>query len=400
MKLAFISLAKEDPDEGGPIGLLPLFDKMIVEKQVRSALTMAADKIVFLCPTMPGAILQFVDQLKVRDIDAEIVRRASDLVQYASHDNDLVYIGDGILPSPSIEQQMAKLKGEAVYVVANSDIYEDLERIDLNQRWAGLLRLKASRLSALIDIPDDWNIGSALLRISVQAECPREVISDPRMVAGDVIHIENNIEAEEYTRRKLAEPGLNNGNILDRLIFWPITRRLLPKLWPMQNAGLYLGGASIFLALCAAIIAYFQVEILALGLLFVGSVLGLVGSRTNNFAQTENDMTPMHVATDILAKIALLILVLALSTSADMVPNLVILVLYWIILPLVGKVQDQKILRWLKPDKSFPTFVLLISAIFGHFLPGIYFVALWTSLYLGIASYHNPRSDAKPQKSA
>ena len=111
MKLALISLAKDDPEGGGPIGLLPLFDHMVVDRQVRVAARLGAEKIVFLCPTIPGAILQYIDELKARDIDAEIVRTARELVQYSSDENDLLVFADGVLPSSKVESPIGPSKG-------------------------------------------------------------------------------------------------------------------------------------------------------------------------------------------------------------------------------------------------------------------------------------------------
>ena len=55
---------------------------------------------------MHGALLQYADALKARNIDAEIIRNASDLQQYASDQDDLIFLGDGIFPEESLESDL------------------------------------------------------------------------------------------------------------------------------------------------------------------------------------------------------------------------------------------------------------------------------------------------------
>ena len=181
MKLALISLAKDDLDGNGPIALLPLFGGSLLDLQIGAAQRFGCEKYIFLCPVTHGALLQKIDAMKQQGLDAEYVRSPSDLVQYASDQDHIVYIADGILPNAEIVEQLSGAPQELLFTVLHADEYQEFERIDLNQRWLGIVSLKTSRLSAMIDIPDDWEVGSALLRTAVQADCPRAIISDRRM---------------------------------------------------------------------------------------------------------------------------------------------------------------------------------------------------------------------------
>lgn len=392
MKLALISLSKDDPEGSGPIGLLPLFDENVVDRQVRMAIRMGAEKIIFLCPTMPGAILQYIDRLKQEMVDAEIVRSARELVQYSSNDNQLLVLSDGILLSPQLEKTLTDQSDELLYVVANAEIFEDFERIDLNQRWVGLAYLQASRLSMMIDIPDDWNVGSALLRIAVQSECQRQIISDPEMVAGAVIHLENGSEAEEYTKRKLAEPGLAKGGICERYLLWPLARRILPRLWQTPNAPLYLRTGALVTSICAASAAYLQQPILALAFLLVAGLAGTIRRQMDVFSNTSFryfSEIPIHpnvldATTDIIKKAALLILIAYASTATTIVPNLLVLTLIWGQEFIVQMLPDPPSLRLFKLGSLLPIVIVSVAAAFGHFLVGVYTLAVWSIIYTGL----------------
>jgi len=394
VKLALISLSKDDPEGGGPIGLLPLFDSMLVDRQVKIATRLGAERIVFLCPTIPGAILQYIDQLKQRDIDAEIVRTARELVQYSSEDNELLVIGDGILLSPEIENRLLGQSGEVIYVVDNDDVFEDFERIDLNQRWVGLAQLKASRLSLMIDVPDDWNVGSALLRIAVQSECRRDKITNPEMVAGAIMHLENSSEAAEYTNRKLKQSDIAKGGLLEKFALWPITRRLLPKLWKWENSRLYLKAGGLLITAIAVIVAYFEYSVVSLSFLLIAVILGIIDRDMDVFSDVSRwyySYVPKRInilssLSDILLKVTLALLVTNFSEASQLVPNLVILVTLWLVELARQVIPEPGKFGMVQSGELLQIMVLLILTPFGYFLAGIYAITLWSVGYLVYAA--------------
>ena len=389
MKLALISLSKDDPEGGGPIGLLPLFDNLLVDRQVRVAGRLGAEKIIFLCPTIPGAILQYIDELKVRKIDAEIVRTARELVQYSSEENELIVVADGVLPSSKVESLLAEQIGEVIYTVENDEVFEDFERIDLNQRWLGLAKLKASRLSMMIDVPDDWNVGSALLRIAVQSECERIVIPGPDIIAGSVVHLENSSETTEYTRRKLKEPGLAKGGLLERFLIWPVSRRLLPRLWQTSNSRIYLRIGSLFSSAAAVITAYFQYTFASLALLLVAGIFSAVNRDMDALSDVKFRLFSdyperphlLDLASIALSLLSMTILVKNASQTSDIIANITVLILLWIGISVREILPDPKKYSLLKPGGILSILILMILAPFGLFLFGIYGLAVWTALY-------------------
>lgn len=382
MRLALISLSTEDIAGHGPAGLLPLFDSNIVEKQVQSVRNMGAEKIIFLSPTMPGALLQYTDALKRQDIDAEIVRNANDLGQYTSQENDLIFLGDGVFPEHAVEEHLLGQSGELIYVVANADIYADFERIDLSHRWLGIALLKTSRFSEISQIPDDWDIGSALLRTAVQSECHRELMSDEDMQADAVPQLLNSRASTEYAKRQLGNIDIPKQNFLDRFTIWPLMRQGIPLLWRASDAKKYIGIASVACAVIAAGFSFAAWPTVALGFLLLGSITLVLHNRVSIFSTDYGKLGLGDLLFYLLAVFVLAASVTVNAQPASMFAELAVLLLllgnFWI----ARKLPDNLVLDHVRPDIPLILIILLVASVFGFFSIGLYISAIFCVIYI------------------
>lgn len=382
MRLALISLSTEDIAGHGPAGLLPLFDSNIVEKQVQTVRNMGAEKIIFLSPTMPGALLQYTDALKRQDIDAEIVRNANDLGQYTSQENDLIFLGDGVFPEHAVEEHLLGQSGELIYVVANADIYADFERIDLSHRWLGIALLKTSRFSEISQIPDDWDIGSALLRTAVQSECHRELVSDEDMQADAVPQLLNSRASTEYAKRQLGNIDIPKQNFLDRFTIWPLMRQGIPLLWRASDAKKYIGIASVACAVIAAGFSFAAWPTVALGFLLLGSITLALHNRVSIFSTDYGKLGLGDLLFYLLAVFVLAASVTVNAQPASMFAELAVLLLllgnFWI----ARKLPDNLVLDHVRPDIPLILIILLVASVFGFFSIGLYISAIFCVTYI------------------
>lgn len=382
MRLALISLSTEDIAGHGPAGLLPLFDSNIVEKQVQSVRNMGAEKIIFLSPTMPGVLLQYTDALKRQDIDAEIVRNANDLGQYTSQENDLIFLGDGVFPEHAVEEHLLGQSGELIYVVANADIYADFERIDLSHRWLGIALLKTSRFSEISQIPDDWDIGSALLRTAVQSECHRELVSDEDMQADAVPQLLNSRASTEYAKRQLGNIDIPKQNFLDRFAIWPLMRQGIPLLWRASDAKKYIGIASVACAVIAAGFSFAAWPTVALGFLLLGSITLALHNRVSIFSTDYGKLGLGDLLFYLLAVFVFAASVTVNAQPASMFAELAVLLLllgnFWI----ARKLPDNLVLDHVRPDIPLILIILLVASVFGFFSIGLYISAIFCVTYI------------------
>ncbi len=382
MKLALISLAKDDLDGKGPIALLPLFAGTLLDLQISAAQRFGCEKFIFLCPVTHGALLQKIDVMKEQGLDAEYVRTPSDLVQYASDQDHLIYIADGILPDEEIVDQLSGSPQELLFTVLHGEEYQEFERIDLNQRWLGIVSLNASRLSALIDIPDDWEVGSALLRTAVQADCPRAIISDRRMGSGVIAHVQSELSAEQFTRRKLKEMPAKADNFLNRLLLHPLTKRSLPRLWKKKAAPQYLGIFTLTAGIAAILTAVLGYPVASLSLLFFGSVAQYIRAAMAQFGSAVAIGDWTRLTLDLIAATGVGILLFQASDATTLAPNLVIAVLLvaHLLLSRTGPVNRRLALA--KPDLRLVLIILFLATVFGQFAYGLYGAALYSGLFL------------------
>ncbi|SIO00835.1 hypothetical protein SAMN02745824_2618 [Parasphingorhabdus marina DSM 22363] len=372
MKLALISLLQNNSEGNGPIGLHSLFDDKIVDHQIRLAKSFGAEKILLLSDNMPGALLQHVDMLQQNGDDIQIVRNGKDIAEIAGDEGDMLFLGDGILPSGDMSGVLAGNPSEMILVTENSDRFAAFERVDLEHRWLGVALLKTSRLREMQEIPDDWDFGSALLRTAVQAECHREVISESDVENGQLFALDDAGAIENYVTFQLRDQSGTPRNFVERFATWPLAMWTTRKLEAVPNSGQYLGIATILLGFFAAITAWFEWAIPALCLLIAGQVV------MKQLEAMELMSVGRHRGADLgrLGLVAvpavLLILTVRLSDPNALVPNSVIilaLMLNLVVLKLLPKWPRFDVLR---PDLALILIIILAGAVFGQIFSGIY----------------------------
>jgi hypothetical protein len=387
VKLALISLAKDDLDGHGPIALLPLFAGTLLDFQINAAQHFDCEKFIFLCPVTHRALLQKIDAMKQQGLDAEYVRSPSELVQYASDGDHIIYMADGILPNAEIVAQLSGVPQELLFTVLHAEEYQEFERIDLNQRWLGIVSLNASRLVAMIDIPDEWEIGSALLRTAVQADCPRAIISDRRMGSGAISHIQSEVSAAQFTRRKLKEMPVEKDNFLNRFLLRPLITRSLPRLWRKRAAPQYLQICSLAAGITGILTAVLGESVAALTLFFIGSIAQFTRTLMVQFDNVVKGRDWTGLALDGLVATGVAILLLQASDAMTLAPNLVILILLLAHLLLLRGEPGAIRLALIKPDMRLVLLILLLASIFGPITYGIYAAALYSGLSLVLDRY-------------
>ncbi|QTD56076.1 hypothetical protein [Parasphingorhabdus cellanae] len=396
MRLGLISLSAESPAGNKPAAMLPLFDSNILSRQVQSVRQMGAEKIIFLSPTMHSELLQYADNLKNHDIKIDIARNALDLQDYVSQGDDLIFLGDGVFPDHSIEQKIQDQSEELIYVVANADNYDNFERIDLTHRWLGIALLKSERLAEIADIPDDWDIGSALLRTAVQAESARALVSDTDMLDDAVSQLLNSEASDAYAKRQLGAIKLPKQNVFDRFLLWPSMRKLIPVLWKSPSAKNYSGFASLGAATVAVTLGLLGWPAVALGLLFAGSIALALHHRISILSARSRRVDLLSLCFHLLAATVLTVAVVNLASPESMSGDITILLLLFGNLWIIFTQPENKRLNPIIPDTSLILLVLLLAAAFGVFSTGLYLVTLFCLVYLILAQRGGSAEDSRP----
>ena len=386
MKLALISLLQDNSEGNGPIGLSSLFDDKIVDHQIQMAQSLGAEKILLISANMPGPLLQHIDMLKQYGQDIQIVRNGADIAGFAEDEGNLLFLGDGILPSGDVPEMLSDARSEMILVVENSDQFAKFERVDLEHRWLGVAVVKMARLKEMQEIPDDWDFGSALLRTAVQAECHREVVTEEQMENGQLFALDDTDTVEEYVKFRLHQKSGIPGNFLERFATWPFAVWTARKLETVPNSGQYLGVATILLGFFAGITAWFEWAIPALCLLIAGQVvlrqleaMELLSVRRHRGA----DLGRMGL---VAVPVVLLILAFKLSEPDALAANIIVIAALMLNLVVAQFALKSSRLDLLRPDMLLALVFVLGGSIFGQLFAGIYAILIYTSAFLAFSA--------------
>lgn len=382
MKLALISLLQDNGEGNEPIGLNSLFDDKIVDHQIQLAKSLGVEKILLVGASMSGPMLQHVDMLKQRGEDIQIVRSGTDIAGFADDSGEMLFLADGILPSPEVAEKLADEHSEMILVAENSDRFAEFERVDLAHRWLGVAVLKTARLKEMDEIPDDWDFGSALLRTAVQTQCRREVITEEQMDKGQLFALGDPEAVDDYVRFRLHDKSGSPRNFLERFGTWPLAVWTTGKLESVPNSGQYLGGVTILLGFFAGITAWFDWAIPALGLLIAGQVV------LKQLEAMELLSVGRHRGADlgrlglIAVPVVLLLLSARLSDPEAVIPNSVIIAALMLNLFVTKLSPKSAGLDVVRPDMLLVLLIALTGAIFGQLFAGIYAGLILSSAFL------------------
>jgi hypothetical protein len=209
--------------------------------------------------------------------------------------DDVLVMAEGVL-APA--ETLAGLTDEGPFVAvlpAETAVPAGFERIDINRAWAGAMLLPGRLVDRLMDLPDDVDAASSLLRIALQASVPLRNVP-ARMQEPDrwpLIRTEHQAQAaeERWIGRLTASGSRTPGPMLARLF----VRKVGPAL-------LHGNSGTMIAAVGAAIVAAFGFAAArfghpAPGLVLVGFgwVMRCAASLLQNLEDEMLARVPRHV---------------------------------------------------------------------------------------------------------
>ena len=396
MTIALISMSRENPETGLPLGLAQLFGTTVADQQLRVGQAMGADMFILLCSSLPNELMQHCDRWRAQGIGVEIVRTGAELAALVPDQEQIVYLGDGIVPGEALAGALADA-APAIYVVENDEQLKEYERIDLTHRWLGVGVFASRHLAALSDIPDDWDIGSALLRAALQDGMRREQVASGQLGEGFLENLIDQQRVTEFQRQVLAGGLEKPGNFLQRHLMQPLRRWALPKMWKRPELAGYTSWASLGLGLISLPMAWIGWTAPALFAVLAGLVAGNVANRVHLFDNLAPKRQILHRIGAFLPAIALLLCTIQAtpffrSNMLMLYGNIVILVALLATLYMSEREKEMGRLDIIRPDSLLVLVILAGSAIFGVFLPGLYTATLLSILMLVINRSQKPEN--------
>jgi hypothetical protein len=317
VRAALLSLIETVPGGAALRGALPLADGQLGMLQVDLARQAGAGEILYLIGSVGEKVRQVEAYAEACGMTFHLVRSVADISVRLASDDELLIIADGLYVAPGDMEQVARETGTFVSSFAPGDgarsLIERFERIDINHVWAGLACVRARDLVDARDLPEDWSVQSALLRLAVQRGYRRQVLPFALAEAGRLAIVRDAAEAEALALQELAGASGAWGARLVRLS--PV-QTVARRAWAARWIQPVLRGAALALPVGAIGLAVAGWSMTALGLLVVGRFAGHAANRL--FGRFAASVLPAaeHTARDAafaLAFIAITILTVAAS---------------------------------------------------------------------------------------
>lgn len=261
MSLTTLILASEisQQDGGGLRAALPLAGRTLLEGQAERAQEAGATRFLILVATLPQELTAAMDRIAARGVEVIPVRSAAEIAAQVRDNDKLLLVADALYAPPACYKAVAEATAPAVLATPDNQAARDLERIDAQTRWAGLALVPQSVVAGLAHISEDWDIGSTLLRQTIQAHARRIMCEPALFERGEIAILTNPVEASLVTTTMLQQAEFGGEGMGQRALFAPLARLIGPALLSKNiPTSAFLGGTVALLAggLTAAIFGH------------------------------------------------------------------------------------------------------------------------------------------------
>ena len=251
---ALIGAYEPGPGPGGLRALLPLAGMSVVEHQARRAIEAGAARVLLLIDDGPGELLEAVARLRHDGIQTGMAQGIDQVADAVGEDETVLLIAEACLPEVGLLRAVCRAHVPALAVLDDTADHGQFERIDADQRWAGVALLDGHRLAETAAMIGAWDPVSTLLRRAVQEGAGRIDAARPPILATDAAALAAAEQAILVGARKPAD------DLIGRVLFAPTEELAMPLLLARKTEANVVAGIGALLA-------------------FVGGALSLAGWR-------------------------------------------------------------------------------------------------------------------------
>ncbi len=258
MALVALIIASErvDGDEGQLRAALPVAGVPLLERQAERAIAAGAQHIFILVSNLPQPVMAVIDRINARGTETLAVRSLAEVVARMAPEDRLLLVGDALHAAPGQYRAISAAPAPTLLVAPDNQTSIGFERIDAGARWAGLAILPYRLLADHVDLPDDWEPGSTLVRAAVQAGARRMPCDPGLFERGEIALVGDREQAAAIESRLLQNVDFAGGGMGQSLIFAPFARLVGPALLRQQlPSGAVMGGGITLLLACLLLTA-------------------------------------------------------------------------------------------------------------------------------------------------
>ncbi len=196
MRTALLAAIKRT-ESGELRALLPLAGRSVLGWQSDLARRLGCERVICLCEAPTPEILALQQETEARGGEFHAVRGNAQFVALLRADDELLVMLDGLVVDRDLADELITPDDrwtKAVFTCKPDDEHgaslpDDLERIDAERIWTGLLVMRADTAQKLAELPADGDAISLLLRIALQSgvkgiDVPQSALRDGDILLG------------------------------------------------------------------------------------------------------------------------------------------------------------------------------------------------------------------------
>lgn len=262
---------------------LPLgyhYGKPLLHHMIKSMENIGISRFILGIESIPAALLNYCDEAKREGLDVSFVREPQAFAAQIETGTLITVLCYDVMWSNIILQQALSQKRPLIATVEECPENQIYERIDLNNRWAGLAILKPSTLAALVELPEGWDMASALLRQGLQEDIPLWQVKNSNLQAGHICKISTLRDANLALENLLPEAEVSCRTVEKELLSRPV-KLLLPSIWNVSWGRDAVEWSFLLLATAATIFAVLKLPIATQVLALFAVLSAFVRSRVH-----------------------------------------------------------------------------------------------------------------------
>lgn len=219
-----------DAGAHGSLALMQIYGQPFLHHLIKSLEKTGIKRFFVSIDSVPGSLLGYGDAAKKEGLDVRFVRSPGDVAaQISPETRVLVQLADMAWDQKLIKLALAEARPLVAAVEERAE-NQSFERIDLNHRWAGLAVLERKAFEALTELPEGWDMGSALMRRALQDDVGLWSVRQAELQDGTVRRLTNENELRLASAGVVAAAA-DSVNSLENMIFPSLVNRMLPVAW-------------------------------------------------------------------------------------------------------------------------------------------------------------------------
>jgi hypothetical protein len=191
--LSLVERTERQPD--GARGDLLVGGRPLIGHQLAQALALGCRRIAILVDQSIADIATLRAAAERVSAQLYTIGSSIDLVPLVTPADELIVLADGLFASPDAVLTLLAQEHGVLCFPIEEGLAAGFERIDINRAYAGAMHLPGRLVSRLADLPGEWSVPSALMRLAVQAGVPLRSAPAQLLAVGGWRLLANEVDA-------------------------------------------------------------------------------------------------------------------------------------------------------------------------------------------------------------